>query len=174
MGDFIAYLPPGEEIARRRFEEIITSLQELPHDPSGYGLIHQDAHTGNLFLAEDGTITLFDFDDCCYGHYIYDIAMVLFYAVLWKPDPAAFTRDFMANFLRGYSREFKLDPAWLEVLPLFLQLREVDLYATIHRSFDVANLDDPWVAGYMRGRKERIDTGQSFLDFDFQSLAQYL
>ncbi len=56
-------------------------------------MIHQDAHTGNLFVDDDYTMTLFDFDDCVYGHFIYDIAMVLFYIAGWGgEDIPGFTR----------------------------------------------------------------------------------
>lgn len=76
-------------MADRRFDEIMDHPLALPRDPVGYGLIHQDTHTGNLFLAKDGQMTLFDLNDCCYGWYIYDIALVLFYAVMWQPFIAA-------------------------------------------------------------------------------------
>jgi len=103
----------------------------LPKDRAGYGLIHQDAHGGNFFI-KDGAITLFDFDDCMYGWFIYDIAMVLFYAALGKEDMAAFTKTFMGDFLQGYAQENMLDPPWLPEIPHFLKLREIDLYAIIH------------------------------------------
>jgi Ser/Thr protein kinase RdoA (MazF antagonist) len=174
IADLWRYLPPGEEAARRSLNDVISHLRALPVEPAGYGLIHQDAHTGNLFLTEDGRITLFDFDDCCYGWYIYDIAMVLFYGVMWQPDPVAFTGYFMSHFLCGYRSQNDLDPAWLVELPAFLKLREIDLYAVIHDSFDLDHLNDPWVTGYMRGRKERIDAGRPYLEFDFSSLARHL
>jgi hypothetical protein len=41
----------------------------------------------------------------------------------------------------------------------------------IHRSFDVDNLEDPWVAMFMKGRRERIENEIPFIDFDFSSLA---
>ena len=167
-------LPPSEKVALRHFQALMDHLRSLPRDGRSYGLIHQDAHTGNLFVDDEGHITLFDFDDCCYGWYIYDIAMVLFYAVPWQGDVAAFTETFMRSFLRGYRQENDLDPCWLRELPYFLKLREIDLYAVIHRDFDVNNLDHPWVKGYMQGRKERIEAGVPFIDYDFMSLAEYL
>lgn len=66
---------------------------------------------------------------------------------------------------------YRLDSGWLREIPHFLKLREIDLYAVIHRSFDVENLDDPWCVGYMRGRKERIEAGVPYVDVDFASLA---
>ena len=103
-----------------------------------------------------------------------DIAIVLFYAAMWEESAGGFTKEFMRYFLRGYSRENQLDPSWLKEIPYFLKLREIDLYALIHRSFDVENLDDPWCAGYMRGRKDFIEGNVPYIDFDFESLAEFV
>jgi Ser/Thr protein kinase RdoA (MazF antagonist) len=124
-----------------------------------------------MFVDEAGTITLFDFDDCNYSWFANDIAIVLFYIAMWKEDVQAYTREFMTHFLRGYRRENRLDPVWLSEIPRFLKLREIDLYAIIHRSFDVDNLDDPWCQRYMEGRKERIQDDVRYIDFPFESLA---
>jgi Ser/Thr protein kinase RdoA (MazF antagonist) len=167
------WLPASETVALQKFQTLMRHLAELPKDRESYGLIHQDAHGGNFFVHQ-GQITLFDFDDCVYGWFIYDIAMVLFYAAMFKEDVAAFTAEFMRDFLRGYSQENQLDPVWLRELPHFLKLREIDLYALIHFSFDLETEDDPWVRGYMKGRKERIEGGLPYIDFDWESLAVYL
>ena len=81
--------------------------------------MHQDAHGGNFFVDEAGNITLFDFDDCVYGHFIYDIAMVLFYAVM--SDFEQRTPEFCVPFFRGYRSENHLDPIWLSEIPHFPQ-----------------------------------------------------
>ncbi|MBU1878637.1 MAG: hypothetical protein KJ734_06785, partial [Chloroflexi bacterium] len=125
-------------------------------------------------IDEDGIITLFDFDDCCYCWFVHDIAIVLFYIVMGAEDELAFTETFLTHFLRGYRRENRLDPRWLNEIPHFLKLREIDMYAIIHRSFDVDNLDDPWCERYMRDRKRRIEHDVPYLDFDFASLAGLL
>jgi len=169
------FLPPSEAITVDKYRVLIAHLRALSKDADSYGLIHQDAHTGNLFVDEAGNITLFDFDDCVYGWFIYDIAMALFYAVPFDLSGAScFTGEFMPPFLRGYRRENRLDPVWLKQLPYWLKMREIDLYAIVYRSFDVNNLDDPWVASYMEGRKQRIENDVPFIDFDFESLASHL
>ena len=165
-------LPPSEDRVRARYQELRAHLDQLPRsDPRHYGMIHQDAHAGNFFILPqaDGAvqITLFDFDDCCYAWYAYDVAMVLFYVVIGQPDPAAFAREFLRHFLRGYRREQAFSAEWLAELPNFLKLREIDLYAEIHRSFDVTNLTHPWVKRYMDGRKERLEAGVPYLAIDF-------
>lgn len=167
-------LPASEALALEKYQALMAHLAALPKDKETYGLIHQDAHGGNFFVDEAGTITLFDFDDCAYSWFMNDIAIVLFYAAMGQADIVSFTREFMAHFLQGYRCENRLDPGWLQEIPYFLKLREIDLYAVIHRSFDVNNLNDPWVANYMRHRKERIDYDVPYIDFDFGSLAEYL
>lgn len=103
-----------------------------------------------------------------------DIAIVLFYAATGKKDAPGFTQEFMTHFLRGYSREHQLDASWLKEIPHFLKLREIDLYAVIHRSFDVNNLDHPWVENFMRNRKYKIEHDVPYIAFDFESLAEQL
>jgi len=171
--DLEDWLPASEAVAISKFQALMPHFESLPKDRDGYGLIHQDAHGANFYVHE-GKITLFDFDDCVYGWFIYDIAMVLFYAAMWKEDKTAFTYEFMGDFLRGYRTENQLDPVWLNELPHFLKLREIDLYAVIHRSMDVENLDDPWCEGYMRGRKGKIENDIPYIEFDWDSLEKYL
>ncbi|MBN2500738.1 MAG: phosphotransferase [Anaerolineales bacterium] len=176
MLDIEANLPATESKALGEFHKIITHIKTLPKDPAGFGLIHFDAHPGNMFATADGQLTLFDFDDCCYGWYIYDIAMVLFYNVMdaWEDgNEAEFTRNFMTHFLNGYTQETELAPKWLKKLPWFLKLREVDLYALIHRDFDLDDLDE-WCTRYMCGRKYRIENNIPYIDFDFETLVELL
>lgn len=174
MQEFHQFLPASEVIVLEKHKALLDYLHTLPRDSVSYGLIHFDAHEGNLFIDPPGRITLFDFDDCAYNWFVADLAIVLFYIVRGKDDEVAFAREFMPHFLRGYSRENRLDPRWLREIPHFLKQREIDLYAVIHRSFDINNLDHPWVAGFMRHRKQRIEHDVPYLDFDFESLAAYL
>ncbi len=171
MLDMEDWLPASEGPVLETYYTLKTYLDTLPKDGDTYGLIHQDAHGGNFFVDDAGRITLFDFDDCAYSWFMNDIAIVLFYAAVNTDDPSAFTEHFMTHFLKGYKSENHLSPAWLKEIPHFLKLREIDLYAIIHRSFDVDNLeDDPWVANYMQGRKEKIENDVPFIDFAFDRL----
>ena len=169
-----SYLPPTEAIAKKRYQEICRHLNSLAKDRNSFGLIHQDAHGSNLFVDETGQITLFDFDECVYSWFVNDIAIVLFYIVQSAEDWPAFTREFMTHFLQGYGRTCPLDPAWLKEIPVFLTLREIELYAVIHRDFDVEQIDDAWCARYMRDRKAKIEQAVPFIDFDFESLSGLL
>jgi Ser/Thr protein kinase RdoA (MazF antagonist) len=174
MQDFHQFLPASEAIVLEKHTALLDYLRTLPRDSASYGLIHFDAHEANLFIDPQGRITLFDFDDCAYNWFVTDLAIVLFYIVRGKEDEVAFARAFMPHFLRGYSRENRLDPGWLREIPHFLKQREIDLYAVVHRSFDVNNLDHPWVARFMHNRQHRIEHDVPYLDIDFESLSVYL
>jgi Ser/Thr protein kinase RdoA (MazF antagonist) len=164
-----AFMPAEDGQITAAYRATFAHLKTLPRTAEGYGLIHQDAHGGNFFVDENGQITLFDFDDCCYGHYIYDLAMVIFYAIANHDDMPAATREFLPPFLQGYRRENQLDPAWFKEIPHFLKLREIDLYAVIHRSFGPGLYDDdPWTARYMAGRRQRLLANQPFVEMDWE------
>jgi Ser/Thr protein kinase RdoA (MazF antagonist) len=167
--DVEQFIPDQDQQIKSLFRDTIRTIQSLRVESSGYGLIHQDPHQGNFFVDDDGCLTFFDFDDCSYSWFVEDIALVLFYAVMGKEDPQVFTRDFLQGFMPGYFSAFTLDLDWFKYIPLFMKMRELDLYAVIHRSFDVDRLEDPWSIWYLDGRKERLEQGIPYLEFDFQS-----
>ncbi len=162
------WLPADDGEIRAHADALLAHFVSLPQPPDGFGMIHQDAHAGNFFVDDDGQITLFDFDDCIYSWFVYDLAMVLFYAVTNLPEPEAFAQRFFPVFMQGYAEENELDRAWLAEMPYFMKLREIDLYSVILHSVPPEALEgDGWVATYMRGRRERLmaDTPYSELDF---------
>ncbi len=159
-------IPEGETAVIAAYQQIMDHLQTLPEDGDGYGMIHQDAHAGNFFVNEAGNLTLFDFDDCLYGHYAYDLAMVLFYVVTNLPDADEFGANFWQHFYRGYQQENQLDEAWLREIPHFMKLREVDLYAIILRDYD-SLAGDNWVETFLKGRKERIEQNVPYMNTSF-------
>jgi Ser/Thr protein kinase RdoA (MazF antagonist) len=188
------YLPASEIIAHQKYRSLLRHIHALPKDRASYGLIHQDAHQNNFFMDAGGSLTIFDFDDCAYSWFINDIAIVLFYISmdaeeLGFPTVRAFTQEFMTHFLRGYRQAHTLDNNWLKEIPHFLKLRELELYAVVHRDFeindvehwsvesfkciqdfDVDNSGHIWIANFMRDRKTDIEQDKPFIDFDFESL----
>jgi Ser/Thr protein kinase RdoA (MazF antagonist) len=188
------YLPASEVKAHQRYRALLEHIQGLPRDRGSYGLIHQDAHQNNFFMDADGKLTLFDFDDCAYSWFINDIAIVLFYismdaGEMGFPTVEAFTQEFMTHFLRGYRQVYNLDGNWLKEIPHFLKLRELELYAVVHRDFDIRGINHAsleefkripdfdvhnsghlWIANFMRDRKTRIEQDLPFIDFDFERL----
>lgn len=173
MMAFENLLMDSETVIRAHYLRLKAHIDTLPRDdPASYGLIHQDAHTGNCFVDDAGHITFFDFDDCVYSWFINDIAIVLFYAIPFTGDREAFTAAFMPAFLRGYAQENRLSPHWLKEIPHFLKLREIDLFAIINSEVDLN--EDNWAARYMAGRRERLEKNVPYVDYDFETLAAYL
>ena len=168
----VKHLP--ESLVRKRYWAVMDQVAALPRDRDSFGLIHYDAHGSNMLVDKDGNICLFDFDDSLHSWFVCDIAIVLFYMTVGKEQDNASVEEFMTHFLAGYAKENRLDPKWLKEIPHFLKIREIDLYAVIHRSFDVNNITDSWVAGFMKGRKERIERDVPFLDYDFASLSHLM
>jgi amicoumacin kinase len=164
------WLSPDQTIIHRRYQATVRHLQTLPRDRDSYGLIHQDAHTVNFFVDDDGRLTMFDFDDCVYGHFAYDLAMVLFYALDNLPSDGDFASYFWRRFMRGYRQENDLDSVHLQHIPNFLLLREVQLYMIVHRDFadpeniSPGNSGDSWLAAFMNGRRARIEQGIPYLN----------
>jgi len=138
---------------------VLKTILELPKVPPAYGLTHMDLHFGNFFIDRPSQqVTLFDFDDCAYGWYIMDIAMLLFdvLVVYDQPDRKQFGERFLTNVLRGYLPFMPESGGWVERLPLFLKLLEISMFITLYRGDDAIPEDDGWVGKFMRGRKERI------------------
>ena len=161
-------LTQADSLVSRRYQDVLAHLQALPRTPDAYGMIHQDAHSGNFFVDEDGRITLFDFDDCVYGHFAYDLAMVLFYAVTNRPDADAFAAGFWPAFWRGYQMENELDAAWLQEIPHFMKLREIELYTLLMRDYGPEALGhDSWATRYLHGRLQRIEQNQPIVSLPF-------
>ena len=168
------YLPEGDEGILQAYKETTQSILQLPITVDSYGLCHIDFHGGNFFITESGKITLFDFDDCQYAWFIYDIAMALFYAIshnCTSPEKLSHARKFLSHFWLGYQENNCLDPIWLMEIPKFLKLREIDLYFAIHRSLDINNLD-AWCASYMHQRRQKILDRVPFCDMDYVAFCQ--
>lgn len=169
-GDVLVNLPPDSPLVSRRYNEILSTLASLPRDRESFGLIHFDAHGGNMLVEESGRINLFDFDDCNRNWFINDLAIVLFYLVTNAENPEKLANELLPPFFKGYSTENKLSSEWLSKIPIFLRMREIDLYAVIHRSFDTENLTG-WCKQFMEGRAERIEKAVPYIDLDFKTFA---
>lgn len=168
------HLPPSEQVAVARFDELVARVATLPRDREAYGLVHTDVHRGNFYLQGQDEVTLFDFDDCQYSWFVDDIAMALFYAVPHDcvgEENLGLARAFFSHLMRGYRQENWLAPHWFSQIPAFLKLREIAVYAAIHAGFDDLNNLEPWCASFMQDRKEKIAQELPFIDLDFEQLA---
>lgn len=163
-------IPPDQQEMHASAASTLAALKGLPQTADVFGLIHSDAHWGNFVVAGD-RLTFFDFDDSLYCWFGYDLATILLGAMLqpWVPETvAAETRavaDFLDAFLAGYSEVAVVDGLMLEHMPLLIRLREFSLYAVIHAHANVGN--NPFAQRFMRGRRERLERNQPFVELDF-------
>src|SRR5262249_44276786 len=82
---------------------------------------HGDLHQWN-YLFHEGEVRAIDFDDCGYGHYLYDMAVTLF-NVRWKAS-APLLR---ASFLAGYRSIRPLPAEYEQYLDTFMDLRDLQM-----------------------------------------------
>lgn len=166
----------AEGVFAARRAEVLDRVRALPRDAAGYGMVHADFHAANFFIdATDHRVTVFDFDDCAYGWYAMDIAMPLFDMLVVYPqaDKTAFAERVLTHFLSGYLEARALDPFWMEQLPLFLKLLEINIYAQVYTFYDPED-HASWVGKFMNGRRQRIEEGVPYVDLDFRRVLEQM
>ncbi|MBN2385712.1 MAG: phosphotransferase [Anaerolineales bacterium] len=132
-GEVDRIIPEEMPLVREKFKALLAEVRQLPTPANAYGLVHADFNDGNFCIDySNGDITVFDFDDSCYGWFMKELADAWDGFVGWcarKPDPQQ-RRDSMQRsmdgVMLGYSRENSLDPAWLDRLPFFLKVIEME------------------------------------------------
>ena len=113
----------------RRLEE----YRALPTDGQDYGLVHFDFCDGNYHVdMETGRITAFDFDNCIYCWYMFDLAHLWTHGVGWyrhEKDPKKRMegmRHYFDTVLRGYRSETDVSDEMLKRLPLFIDMTIIE------------------------------------------------
>jgi len=144
-------LPDDLQLVRRRIRSTLAELQSLPKDRDSFGLIHGDFNDGNFSVDySNGDITVFDFDDCCYFWFMYEIACaweggigrVMFGGLQERKD---FMEWYMEQVMAGYERENVLSDSWLEKLPLFIRLIQIEEF--LHYAQYLNDPDESVAAG---------------------------
>lgn len=104
-------------------------FRTLPTDAQSYGLVHFDFSDGNYHIDMDtGNITVFDFDNCLYCWYMFDLANLWLHNEGWcrhEPDPGkrfALMQQCFDLQLQGYKSETSISDELLKQLPLFIDM----------------------------------------------------
>lgn len=128
--EYIDKLIPDEyselkEAIYKRFEE----FSFLPKDRESYGLVHFDFSDGNYHIdMRTGDITVFDFDNCIYCWYMFDLANLWIHGEGWcrnEKNPVKrmnYMQHYFETILEGYRSETKIDDELLNRLPLFIDM----------------------------------------------------
>ncbi|WP_010093777.1 phosphotransferase enzyme family protein [Ornithinibacillus scapharcae] len=154
---------PQEELVIQQTKKVVAVLKELPRE-EGFGLIHNDVHNGNFFYDGKG-IHVFDFDDACYFWHVSDIAIPLYYSCYSlfpnknMPGKEEFANRFITAFMFGYQQEMEPPKEWETLLPLFLKVRDITLYAALHKKIATEDRNE-LLQKRMQDIKDRIENGE--------------
>ena len=133
-------IPSDQDIVIQRFDSLIDHFKNQTPTPDTFGLIHQDVHSGNLFL-DGNRLTVLDFDDSVYGFFIFDIANALGFSIWERPDDMSnnqFAEFYLKNFMEGYQDENHLEESLIDDLPKALKLFEFIHYNAFNMDHDLA------------------------------------
>lgn len=166
-----AYLPADQMDAADEIDEILTQFSQLPASPDDYGLVHNDVNPTN-FHAQQGKITLFDFDDCVYNWFINDIAvaMPLYSKMFSEPDWETRLREYVCWFMRGYAAENHLDDKWLNLLPSCMRLQNLITLVAMHQ----ANVPGSQYHSFYEVVLKTYREGNPLFTFNFRDACNYL
>ena len=139
------YLPKGDAIAMREFDEVMEWAKSLPTTDDVFGLVHSDMNHSNFFVDNGNRLTLFDFDDMPYHWYAYDLS-VSFFQLLWSDD---FSRSialsqkdwYYGDLLEGYRGQYDLGEEWIRRIPGFVRFRRIEMYVWLHKAVDLSTLN---------------------------------
>ena len=132
--DYIGRLIPDDyaelkQAIARRLEKYRT----LPTGGETYGLVHFDFCDGNYHVdMNTGDITVFDFDNCIYCWYMFDLAHAWTHGTGWYrhiQDPEKRMegmKHYFDTVLEGYRSETDVPESLLEQLPLFIDMTIIE------------------------------------------------
>ena len=157
-----------EETLKNRLEKAISWLKSLPKNSHNYGLVHADLGALNLFVEEDDTIGIIDFDDSCNHWFVFDLAIVIFSLAATHnythihPEEALWLSD----LIQGYKtvrplaeEEIRLIPRFITfaTLRIFFWIESHEILKTFHQdALEKVTHQKQWA-------KDRAESNQDFL-----------
>ncbi|WP_311517655.1 phosphotransferase [Paenibacillus polymyxa] len=126
-------VPESFSLLKEKMVVLLNTLEGLDTNQETFGMIHFDYNDGNYSIDFDtGQITVYDFDNSCFGWYMYDLADLWTHGMGWiqfESDVSKrkeFMDDYFQTALAGYTSETKIEDSMLEKLPLFIQVTLVE------------------------------------------------
>ncbi len=149
-----------------RTRNLLLKIKELPQDDKSFGLTHTDLHAANIIVKDDKRMTCIDFDDCAYHYFIQDVAMPIFYSLLFEEeDLETKAKQFLFSFLKGYHQAYSLDPSWFDQLPTFFDLRDLDLMLIM------TYWQEPQTSDWFKKIREHHEHGNPIKNFPWKDWA---
>ena len=124
-----ALIPDEYKELKSAIYERLERFSELPVNEDAYGLVHFDFSDGNYHIdMNTGDITVFDFDNCMYCWYMFDLANLWIHGTGWfQNEPDAEKRmegmkGYFDTVLSGYRSETDVSEVELSQLQLFIDM----------------------------------------------------
>ncbi len=149
--DVKKFLPKSEKIVWREYDTLKERLRECPQSKQTYGLIHGDFGETN-YRHQDSQLNIFDFDDCCYHWFVYDLAITI-YPHGWRKEGL----QLLDWLLEGYSENIPLN-ATLADVTLFCQWRLIYMFLVYARKWGFEHLSEQQ-AEWFAQKRENIARG---------------
>lgn len=138
-------------------DQTLQEIKKLSRSKQTWGMAHLDLHFANFFIDQEyHHVTLFDFDDCAYGWFTMDLALLLFDWCVLAPSQNTLQEGqrFWLSFLNGYLVEKKLQPTYANEVLLFINLLELNLYIMLAPAVQRGETDE-WVKKFMATWEQR-------------------
>lgn len=147
--DFLKYIPKEETIIRKKADQVLSTIKEIPRDHLNYGLIHGDIWLENTLVDDNLSISFVDFQDCEKHFYLYDLAVPFYSACEFSFIGQGNIKDYIqaisGALLEGYLEENIIPTDMLQMMPLFLELKELFEYSLMHMYWNKDNLTEEQV-----------------------------
>lgn len=118
---------------KRAIKDRLEEYHDLPVTGDVYGLVHFDFSDGNYNIdMNTGDITVYDFDNCIYCWYMFDLAHLWTHGIGWcrhEADPnkrKEFMDHYFETILKGYRSETDVSDEMLDKLPLFIDMTLIE------------------------------------------------
>ncbi|MBA2737612.1 MAG: phosphotransferase [Pyrinomonadaceae bacterium] len=140
------FLPKSEKIAWREYDALKERLRDYPKSNQTFGLIHGDFGETN-YRYQNERLNIFDFDDCCYHWFAYDLAITI-YPHGWRKEGL----QLLEWLIEGYSENLRLN-ATLADLTMFCQWRLLYMFLVHARKWGFEHLSDEQARWFSQKRE---------------------
>jgi len=129
MGYLDGLLPGEYPELKAAIAKRLEHFRQLPKNRDEYGLVHFDFCDGNYHIdMTTGNITVFDFHNCMYCWFMFDLANLWTHGVGWFQFEADRTKrklgmeKYFNTIVEGYRSETEVSEEALAQLPLFIDM----------------------------------------------------
>ena len=145
------FLPEAEPRLREELAALIRWLNARPANAENYGLVHGDMNADNFRIDGDRLIG-FDFDDCTYHWFAFDIAVALVPA---RALQRKYRVPYAECLLKGYSHEKQLCGDTCREIEWFSRLSAMIRYIFSLRTLD-PSCSDPTLRKLSEERRRDV------------------